>query len=116
MWAPVWTRKGRAPPANGASSTSDDRARTSYLINRARLLLGWGLRLERAGRRADAEDRFGGAGDCALAVEKTWPTSRFPGREHAAADVHPTVGAVHALADPGPGQTPRRQRRPGGGG
>ncbi|GGM74539.1 diguanylate cyclase [Longimycelium tulufanense] len=74
-----------------------------HLINRVRLLLGWGLRLERVGKEDDARDRFGTASAIAVAVEGPWRESLFPRSAHqpAVAQV-PVLGAAHALASPEP--------------
>lgn len=73
-----------------------------HLINRVRLQLGWGLRLERVDKDEDAVDRFATASAIAVAVEGPWRESLFPRRTDlpAAAQV-PVLGAAHALARPG---------------
>ncbi|RJQ71709.1 GGDEF domain-containing protein [Pseudonocardiaceae bacterium YIM PH 21723] len=73
-----------------------------HLINRCRLLIGWGLRLERVGKVVEAADRFATASAIAIAVEGPWRDSLFPRRDDrpACAQV-PILGAARALAHPG---------------
>ncbi|KAA2255666.1 GGDEF domain-containing protein [Solihabitans fulvus] len=73
-----------------------------HLINRVRLLVGWGLRLERVGRLDEAVERFATASAIADAVEGPFRESLFPRDEWLpAADQEPVIGAAHALARPG---------------
>ncbi|MCG8920529.1 GGDEF domain-containing protein [Actinokineospora sp. PR83] len=73
-----------------------------HLINRARLLVGWGLRLERIGEDERAAERFATAAAIAVAVEAPFRESLFPRDPHsAAADQNPIIGAALALAQPG---------------
>jgi diguanylate cyclase len=75
----------------------------AHMINRCRMLLGWGLRLERIGRHQVASDRFATASAIALAVEGPWRESLFPRlADQTAAEQMPVLGAAHALADPQP--------------
>lgn len=72
-----------------------------HLINRCRMLLGWGLRIERAGHSDEAERRYNTAAAIADATEGPWRESLFPrlaGRP--AAEQMPALGAAHALARP----------------
>ncbi|PPK70337.1 GGDEF domain-containing protein [Actinokineospora auranticolor] len=72
-----------------------------HLINRARLLVGWGLRLERISEDERAAERFATAAAIAVAVEAPFRESLFPRDAHlAAADQNPVIGAALALAQP----------------
>ncbi|MDQ3403815.1 MAG: GGDEF domain-containing protein [Actinomycetota bacterium] len=72
-----------------------------HLINRARLLVGWGLRLERIGEDERAAERFATAAAIAVAVEAPFRESLFPrDPTKAAADQNPVVGSALALAQP----------------
>ncbi len=72
-----------------------------HLINRARLLVGWGLRLERIGEDERAAERFATAAAIAVAVEAPFRESLFPrDLDSAAADQNPVIGAALALAQP----------------
>ncbi|GAA0592353.1 GGDEF domain-containing protein [Kutzneria viridogrisea] len=75
---------------------------SEHMINRTRLLLGWGLRLERVGLYDRAAEKFATASAIAAAAEVPWRESQ-PQRRSAepAADQLPVVGAAHALARPG---------------
>ncbi|MBB5921719.1 diguanylate cyclase (GGDEF)-like protein [Actinoalloteichus hoggarensis] len=83
-----------------------------HLINRTRMLVGWGLRLERADRMDEAADRFALASALATSVEGPWPDSLHPRshRDQSAADQVPVVGSAHALAKPGGEHVPRLDR------
>jgi two-component system cell cycle response regulator len=72
-----------------------------HMINRIRMLLGWGLRLERVGQEDAAADRFSTAAAIAQAVEGPFRESLFPRRADlpAAEQLH-IVAAAHALAQP----------------
>lgn len=73
-----------------------------HMINRCRMLLGWGLRLERVGQHAEAAERFSTASAIAVAVEGPWRESLFPRlTDRPAAEQMPVLGAAHALAQPG---------------
>ncbi|GDY29868.1 GGDEF domain-containing protein [Gandjariella thermophila] len=79
-----------------------------HLINRVRLLLGWGLRLERVGKLADARERFATASAIATSVEGPFRESLFPRQgDLPASHQVPVVGAAHALACPGGGHIDR---------
>jgi diguanylate cyclase (GGDEF)-like protein len=71
------------------------------MLNRIWFLLSWGLRLERAGEREAAAERFRAAAAIATDVEGPWRSSQFPHRGRPAAERMPTVAAAHALVDPG---------------
>ncbi|CRK61505.1 diguanylate cyclase/phosphodiesterase (GGDEF & EAL domains) with PAS/PAC sensor(s) [Alloactinosynnema sp. L-07] len=72
-----------------------------HLMNRVRLLLGWGLRLERIGEDERAGERFATAAAIAVAVEAPFRESLFPrDPTRSAADQNPIVGAALALAQP----------------
>lgn len=67
-----------------------------HLINRTRLLLGWGLRLERIGENSQAIERFTTAAAIAVAIE-----ALFPQRiDEVCSALDPVVTAAHALAHP----------------
>jgi diguanylate cyclase (GGDEF)-like protein len=66
------------------------------LVNRTRLLLGWGLRLERIGETSAAIERFTTAAAIAVAVEALFP--QRPDEPLSA--TYPVVSAAHALAHP----------------
>ncbi|GAA4612466.1 GGDEF domain-containing protein [Saccharopolyspora hordei] len=72
-----------------------------HMINRCRMLLGWGLRLERIGQDEEAAARFATASAIAVAVEGPWRESLFPRvSDRPAAEQMPVLGAAHALAQP----------------
>ena len=74
-----------------------------HLMNRARMLIGWGLRLERVENVAEAAAKFATASAIAEAVEGPFRESLHPGRrDRSAAEQVPIIGAAHALAKPGP--------------
>jgi len=74
-----------------------------HMMNRCRMLLGWGLRLERIGEDDAADDRFATASALAYAVEGPWRESLFPRLpDRSAGEQIPVLGAAHALAQPGP--------------
>ncbi|GLZ39814.1 GGDEF domain-containing protein [Actinokineospora sp. NBRC 105648] len=82
-----------------------------HLINRARLLVGWGLRLERIGEDERAAERFATAAAIAVAVEAPFRESLFPREPHlAAADQNPVIGAALALAQPSGAHVDRLRR------
>jgi diguanylate cyclase (GGDEF)-like protein len=75
---------------------------SEHMINQTRLLLGWGLRLERVGQYDKAAEKFLTASAIAAAAEVPWRNSQSPRRgDEPAADQLPIVGAAHALARPG---------------
>ena len=72
-----------------------------HLIDRTRMLLGWGLRLERIGEDELAAERFATAAAIAVAIEAPFRESLFPRRADAsAADQLPVIGSAHALTQP----------------
>ncbi len=74
-----------------------------HLMNRARMLIGWGLRLERVDNLEEAATKFATASAIAEAVEGPFRESLHPGRrDRSAAEQVPIIGAAHALAKPGP--------------
>ncbi|RKT70805.1 diguanylate cyclase (GGDEF)-like protein [Saccharothrix variisporea] len=74
-----------------------------HLMNRARMLIGWGLRLERVDNLEEAATKFATASAIAEAVEGPFRESLHPGRrDRSAAEQVPVIGAAHALAKPGP--------------
>ncbi|WP_216215084.1 GGDEF domain-containing protein [Amycolatopsis aidingensis] len=74
---------------------------TLQLINRIKMLLGWGLRLERVGRYDEAGEKFRTAASMAIAVEAPFAESLFPRRAGiAAVDQVGVLAAALALAAP----------------
>ncbi len=74
-----------------------------HLINRIRLLVGWGLRLERVDQSEIAREKFETAAAISLAVEGPFRESLFPRQaDKSAAEQVPVVAAAIALADPSP--------------
>lgn len=74
----------------------------THLINRTRMLIGWGLRLERIAEYTAAEDKFRIAASIADAAEAPFRQSLFPRHpDQSAADQIAVLGAAHALAAPG---------------
>jgi diguanylate cyclase (GGDEF)-like protein len=74
-----------------------------HLLNRTRLKIGWGLRIERVYNIDEAKAHFDMASAIAKAVEGPFRESLHPGRrDRSAADQVPVIGAAHALACPGP--------------
>ncbi|MGH3903372.1 MAG: diguanylate cyclase domain-containing protein [Pseudonocardiaceae bacterium] len=71
-------------------------------LNRLRLLLSWGLRLERAGRRDEAAERFISARQVGHEVEHLWMRTVFNAGDRPAAEQCAVLAAALALADPGP--------------
>ncbi|WP_374727494.1 GGDEF domain-containing protein [Haloactinomyces albus] len=107
----VLTQLGVYEMANEVMARAHHRIRESggphdiavHMINRCRMLLGWGLRLERADKDDEASERFATASAIALAVEGPWRESLFPRvASKPAADQMPVLGAAHALARPSP--------------
>lgn len=107
----VLTQLGVYERANEVMARAHHRIRESggphdiavHMINRCRMLLGWGLRLERIGKQSEACERFATASAIALAVEGPWRESLFPRlADKPAADQIPALGAAHALAHPSP--------------
>ncbi|HEU5475779.1 MAG TPA: GGDEF domain-containing protein [Actinophytocola sp.] len=87
----VMTRANRYVRASGGPQMI-----SVHLVNRTRMLLGWGLRLERIGESAMAIERFTTAAAIATALDALFPE----GPEEAAVAAEPVVGAAHALAHP----------------
>lgn len=74
----------------------------AHLINRCRMLIGWGLRLERTGQDDEAAARFRTASAIAVAAEGPWRESLFPRTaDRPAAEQMPVLGVAHAFAKPG---------------
>lgn len=71
-------------------------------LNRLRLLLSWGLRLERAGHLTQAAERFAAAAGVGHAVEPLWRSTMFQSGDRPPAEQCAVLGAAFALADPGP--------------
>ncbi|MCS7479929.1 GGDEF domain-containing protein [Umezawaea endophytica] len=72
-----------------------------HLLNRTRLKIGWGLRIERVDNFDEAMAHFAMASAIAKAVEGPFRESLHPGRrDRSAADQVPVIGAAHALAAP----------------
>ncbi|WP_306999291.1 GGDEF domain-containing protein [Amycolatopsis thermophila] len=74
---------------------------TLQLMNRIKMLLGWGLRLERVGRHEEAAAKFSTAASMAVAVEAPFAESLFPRRVGVpAVDQVGVLAAALALAAP----------------
>ncbi|SFB47514.1 diguanylate cyclase (GGDEF) domain-containing protein [Amycolatopsis marina] len=74
---------------------------TLQLINRVKMLLGWGLRLERVGRDEEAGEKFRTAASMAIAVEAPFAESLFPRQSGVpAVDQVGVLAASLALAAP----------------
>jgi diguanylate cyclase (GGDEF)-like protein len=88
--------------ANGSIRDSGGPHQISvHMINRIRMLLGWGLRLERIGQEDLAATKFQRAAALAMAVEGPFMESLFPRRaDLSAAEQLHIVAAAHALARP----------------
>ncbi|MDT7781705.1 MAG: diguanylate cyclase [Pseudonocardiales bacterium] len=72
-----------------------------HLVNRARLRIGWGLRLERVNLHDAAHEQFNVASGLAEAAEVPFRQSLHPGRRDLdAAEQVPILGAAHALTRP----------------
>ncbi|HEU0086488.1 MAG TPA: GGDEF domain-containing protein, partial [Pseudonocardiaceae bacterium] len=71
-------------------------------LNRLRLLLSWGLRLERAGHHDQAAERFVSAREIGRGVELLWMRTVFNGGDRPAAEQCAVLAASLALAEPGP--------------
>jgi diguanylate cyclase (GGDEF)-like protein len=90
-------RKANRHIRNGAGSHDI----SVHLLTRTRLQLGWGLRLERAGKDEEALLHFSEAAAMAKGIELPFQESLFR-RKHGrtAAEQLPVIGAAHALANP----------------
>ncbi|GAA1988900.1 GGDEF domain-containing protein [Amycolatopsis minnesotensis] len=74
---------------------------TLQLMNRVKMLLGWGLRLERVDRHDEAAEKFRTAASMAVAVEAPFAESLFPRRIGVAAvDQVGVLAAALAFAEP----------------
>ena len=81
---------------------------SAQLMNRVKMLLGWGLRLERVGHIDEAAERFGTAAAMAVAVEEPFSESLFPRRTGVpAVEQVGVLAAALALAEPGTGHIER---------
>ncbi|HKS47880.1 MAG TPA: GGDEF domain-containing protein [Amycolatopsis sp.] len=99
----------RAHQANRESAGPHDI--TVQLINRVKMLAGWGLRLERVDRHAEAEAKFRTAASMAVAVEAPFAESLFPRKGGVpAVDQVGVLAAALALASPDASQVERLQR------
>ncbi|MGH3929444.1 MAG: diguanylate cyclase domain-containing protein [Pseudonocardiaceae bacterium] len=76
-------------------------------LNRLRLLLSWGLRLERSGRREQATERFASAREIGHEVESLWVRSMLNAGDRPPVEQCAVLAASFALADPGPEHVPR---------
>ncbi|MGQ0779343.1 MAG: diguanylate cyclase domain-containing protein [Pseudonocardiales bacterium] len=76
-------------------------------LNRLRLLLSWGLRLERSGRRGQATERFVSAREIGHEVESLWVRTMFNAGDRPPVEQCAVLAASFALADPGPEHVPR---------
>ncbi|RZQ63642.1 sensor domain-containing diguanylate cyclase [Amycolatopsis suaedae] len=75
---------------------------TLQLVNRVKMLLGWGLRLERVGRFDEATDKFSTAATMAVAIEAPFAESLFPRKAGIpAVDQVGVLAAALALDKPG---------------
>jgi diguanylate cyclase (GGDEF)-like protein len=84
---------------------------TLQLINRVKMLLGWGLRLERVNRHDEATDKFRTAASMAVAVEAPFAESLFPRRVGVpAVDQVGVLAAALAFAAPDGAHIERLQR------
>ncbi len=84
---------------------------TLQLMNRVKMLLGWGLRLERVGRTEEAGEKFRTAASIAIAVEAPFTESLFPRRPDVpAVDQVGMLAASLALAAPAAAHIDRLRR------
>ncbi|WP_106177640.1 GGDEF domain-containing protein [Prauserella shujinwangii] len=84
---------------------------TLQLMNRVKMLLGWGLRLERVGRYDEAGEKFRTAASMAIAVEAPFAESLFPRRSGVpAVEQVGVLAASLALAAPNPAHIERLYR------
>lgn len=99
----------RAHQANRETAGPHDIA--MQLMNRVKMLLGWGLRLERVGQQAEAAAKFRTAASMAIAVEAPFAESLFPRKAGVpAVDQVGVLAAALALAAPGASHVDRLQR------
>ncbi|ONI77762.1 GGDEF domain-containing protein [Actinosynnema sp. ALI-1.44] len=79
-----------------------------HLINRIRMLVGWGLRLERVDQSETAHEKFQTAAAISEAVEGPFRESLFPRQtDKSAAEQVPVIASALALADPSPDHVER---------
>ncbi|WP_083665818.1 diguanylate cyclase [Saccharomonospora sp. CUA-673] len=84
---------------------------TMQLMNRVKMLLGWGLRLERIGRSEEAGEKFRTAASMAIAVEAPFAESLFPRKAGVAAvDQVASLAAALAFAAPSEAHIDRLRR------
>lgn len=84
---------------------------TLQLMNRVKMLLGWGLRLERVGRGEDASEKFRTAASMTIAVEAPFAESLFPRRPGIpAVEQVGVLAAALALATPAAAHVDRLRR------
>lgn len=84
---------------------------TLLLMNRIKMLLGWGLRLERIGRDDEAREKFRIAASMAVAVETPFAESLFPRTAGVpAVEQVGLLAASLALAAPAPAHIERLHR------
>jgi diguanylate cyclase len=84
---------------------------TLQLMNRVKMLLGWGLRLERVDRHREAAEKFQTAASMSVAVEAPFHESLFPRRPGVpAVDQVGVLAAALALAAPDGAHLERLQR------
>jgi diguanylate cyclase (GGDEF)-like protein len=78
--------------------------RLVHQLNRVRLQLSWGLRLERGGRDAAAATHFADAARTARVAAELWAPAMAPsgGATRPAAQEVSVIGAAYALQRPGP--------------
>lgn len=99
----------RAHRANRESAGPHDI--TLQLINRVKMLLGWGLRLERVDRHTEAAAKFSTAASMAVAVEAPFAESLFPRKMGVpAVDQVGVLAAALALAAPDAAHIERLER------
>jgi len=84
---------------------------TLQLMNRIKMLLGWGLRLERVARNEEAAAKFSTAASMAVAVEAPFAESLFPRKVGVpAVDQVGVLAAALALAAPDASHVDRLRR------
>ncbi|QBQ61946.1 Response regulator PleD [Saccharomonospora xinjiangensis] len=84
---------------------------TLQLMNRVKMLLGWGLRLERVGRSEEAGEKFRTAASMTIAVEAPFAESLFPRKPGVpAVEQVGVLAAALALAAPASAHIERLRR------
>ncbi|WP_040922185.1 GGDEF domain-containing protein [Saccharomonospora xinjiangensis] len=84
---------------------------TLQLMNRVKMLLGWGLRLERVGRSEEAGEKFRTAASMTIAVEAPFAESLFPRKPGVpAVEQVGVLAAALALAAPASAHVERLRR------